>query len=160
MNWTRKKAVEPSPEAMEATDPMLRQALGEFRASVNAWSEVELSRPRTVHAAEHGMGRVALGWGVAGVLVAGGLSGAVAVAHYRQQPVSTAAVQVVVHPHAQGAEPAQPKAAEPEEPRATQTHTAGQDEPLLASVDSAVSRTVPSAMDPLVELENESGTGK
>lgn len=162
MNGTGKKAEEPGLEELEQ-DPVLKQALGEFRASVQAWSEAELTRPRAMHAAERRLGRVALGWGMAGVLLAGGLSAGVMVAHHRQQAAENATVRVVVHPQAQAAAPAL-KTAVQEDEHAAVAHDAvpkeQQEEPLLASVDSAVSRTVPSAMDPLVELANESGTGK
>jgi hypothetical protein len=168
MNWLGKKAEELSPEELEAMDPVLKQALGEFRASVQAWSEAELARPRAVHAAEHKVGRVALGWGMAGVLLAGGLSAGVMVAHRHPQTEAGAPVQVVVHPQAQAAaagpvtEPGavQGQEKKPETAAVKTMARAEQDEPLLASVDSAVSRTVPSAMEPLVALANESGAGK
>jgi hypothetical protein len=163
MNWLGKKTAESSLEELEAMDPVLKQALGEFRESVHAWSEAELARPRTVHVAEHRVGRVALGWGMAGVLLAGGLSAGVMLTHQRQQAAANAPVQVVVHPQEQTAAVTEPAAAKADEPRVAATGAVTpteQEEPLLVSVDSAVSRTVPSAMDPLVELSNENGTGK
>jgi hypothetical protein len=158
-----KKAEEPRMDEFEELemDPVLKQALGDFKASVHAWSEAEFARPRAAHAAAHGLRRWALGWSVAGVLLAGGVSGVVMLGHGGHQGPAVA----TVHP----AQPAQ-RVTEPVQPMATQdaSPTAGvqvatpesQDEELMASVDSAVSRTVPSAMDPLVDLGTESGTGK
>lgn len=161
MSWMWKKAAEPSAEELEAMDPVLQQALGEFRASVQAWSEAELARPRAVHAAGHRLGRLALGWSLAGVLLAGGVSAGVMVAHQRQQSAANRPVEVVVHPQAQAATPAGTKVVGLKDERTAGVEEAAvqarQDEPVLANVDSAVSRTVPSAMDPLVDLGNESG---
>ena len=160
-----KKAEEPlmGEFAQVEMDPVLKQALGDFKASVHAWSEAEFARPRTVHAEAHGLKRVALGWSLAGVLLAGGVTGVVMFSHHGHQDPAVATVQGTQSPRQQAADAGQPatvqEAAHPVSATAA-ARQESQDEELLASVDSAVSRTVPSAMDPLVDLGTESGTGK
>ena len=48
MNWKpklTKRAEEPAD--LEALDPALKQALGDFKASVRGWSDAAYNRPRT-----------------------------------------------------------------------------------------------------------------
>ncbi|HWT66784.1 MAG TPA: hypothetical protein VN151_11775 [Terracidiphilus sp.] len=158
-----KKAEEPRMHEFEELemDPELKQALGDFKASVHAWSEAEFARPRAAHASAHGLRRWALGWSVAGVLLASGVSGVVMLGHGGHQGPAVATVHPA-QPAQRSTEPVQPVATQDAAPTASVTATTpeSQDEELMASVDSAVSRTVPSAMDPLVDLGTESGTGK
>lgn len=144
-------------------EPALKQALGEFKESVHAWSEAEFARPRTVHVEAHGLRRVALGWSIAGLLLASGVSGVVLFGHHGPQSPAVAAVHEAPRTPERAAEPAQPRQVQEERPQAGMPKTAKeavQEEELLASVDSAVSRTVPSAMDPLADMGSESSTGK
>lgn len=157
-----KKAEEPRMDELEKLemDPVLKQALGDFKASVHAWSEAEFARLRTAHATAHGLRRWALGWSLAGVLLAGGVTGVVMLGHQGHQGLATA--NGAQSPTKRTPEPVQ-KTATQEAAHAVSTQAAvqldPQEEELMASVDSAVSRTVPSAMDPLVDLGTESGTG-
>jgi len=146
--WTR-RAEEPQEESfleMEAQDAVLRQALGEFRDSVHAWSDAEWMRQRRLHATvAHRAWRLAAGWALAAVLLAGTTSGGVYAYHRHALAVQAAQAREAERQRAIAAEQAR--------------HRAQQEEELLASVDSAVSRTVPSALEPLADLVDESGVG-
>jgi hypothetical protein len=121
--------------AGEEISPELDLALREFRLSVHAWSEAAYSRPRTAVRRKQ-VWRLAAGWALSGVLVAGGVSTGVW-EHHRQE-MRMAADRVAEH---------QRLAANERNQQARQ-----EDEDLLAKVDSDVSRGVPSAMEPLAQL--------
>lgn len=151
MNWLQrwtKRAEEPREEdflEMETQDEVLRQALGEFKDSVHAWSEAEWTRSRRVDAtAPHRIWRRATGWTLAGVLLAGTTSGGV----------------YVFHEHALAVQAAQAREVERQRAVAAEKARAQQEEEMLASMDTAVSRVVPSAMEPLVELADEGETNR
>ena len=122
----------------------LDEALRDFRLSVHAWSEAVYSRPRRALAASphRRAGRLAAGWALGCVLVAGGVSGGVW-GHHRQEMRIAAA-----------------RAAERERLAAGERNQRArqEDEDLLAKVDSDVSREVPSAMEPLAQLMAEDET--
>lgn len=119
-------------------DPVLREALVNFRASVNAWSVAEMSRPRSAATIHRGISwRLAAAVALGCLLLVGGVSGGV----YRQHLI-----------HARVA------AAETERQQQLAASRAHDDEDLLARVDSDVSRQVPSAMEPLAQLMDEQDT--
>ena len=64
---------------MEALDPALKQALGEFKASVHAWSDAAYAAGRARAQSEwcSRAWRLAAGWSLAALLLAGHLSGGV-----------------------------------------------------------------------------------
>jgi hypothetical protein len=128
------------PTEMEAMDPTLKQALGDFKASVRTWSEVAYSQPRTAKAVVHRTWRLAAGWGLASLLLAGTVSGGI-YEHHRQVEAQRAAAQEAAHQREIAAQQAREEAQ--------------QEEDMLASVDTAVSREVPSAMEPLAALTDE-----
>ncbi len=144
MNWKPKltsRAEEPA--AIEALDPALKQALGDFKASVRSWSEAAHNRPHTVRAAiVRRSWRGAAGWSLAVFLLAGTVSGGLY--EHRQREIA--------------AQLAAQRAAEQQRQEAAQRakHEAQLEEDLLASVDKDVSREVPSAMEPLAQLSEES----
>lgn len=113
----------------------LDEALQDFRLSVHGWSEAVYSRPRTVAAPVRRRNwRLAAGWALGCVLVAGSLSGGGLYRH-RQQQMRVAAERMA------------------EQQRlAAQEKARQEEEDLLARVDSDVSRPVPSAMEPLAQL--------
>jgi hypothetical protein len=131
--------------ADEELTPELDLSLREFRLSVHAWSAAAYSRPRAAVAAvrRKPVWRLAAGWTLSGVLLAGGVSTGVW-EHHRQeirQVNRMAAARVVEHER--------PAANE----RNQQVRQVRQeDEDLLAKVDSDVSRGVPSAMEPLAQM--------
>jgi len=121
-------------------DLVLEQALKDFRLSVCAWSEAAYSRPRTVaQVVGHRSWRLAAGWALGCVLVAGGVSGAVFERHQRQEMARAAAQQRLGQ----------------ERERLALAEQAREEDHLLAEVDRDVSREVPSAMEPLAQLMAE-----
>ncbi len=122
-------------------DLLLEQALVNFRSSVHAWSTAELSRVRpAVKAKRQRSWRQAAGWALASVLVAGAVSGGFYEHHRQELRIAAAARQAE-----------QQRAA-----RALQARE--EEEDLLAKVDSDISQTVPSAMEPLAQLMDEDET--
>ena len=133
------------PDEIEAFDPVLNQALGDFKESVHAWSNAVYAQPRTVlFAAPSRSWRMAAGWSLAAMLVAGATSGGVYMRHERVVADQLAAQRAAEQQRQEAVALAQKQAREEEE--------------MLASVDTAVSREVPAAMEPLAQLseENES----
>jgi uncharacterized protein HemX len=113
----------------------MNETLRDFRLSVCSWSEAVYSQPRTIAApARRGSWRLAAGWALGCVLVAGGLSGG-GVHRHQQQRMRIAAERVA------------------EQQRlAAQEKARLEEEDLLAKVDSDVSQEVPSAMEPLAQM--------
>jgi uncharacterized protein HemX len=139
MSWRRwiKRAEEP--EDMEEQDPVLKQALGDFKASVRAWSEAAYHRPRTVsEAVVRRSWRLAGGLSLAAVLLAATVSGALYEHHRAQVLGQLTAEREAVQQRQLAAQREQELAQEEDE--------------TLASMDRDVSREVPSAMEPLAQL--------
>jgi len=84
--------------------------------------------------------RLAAGWALGCALVAGSVSGGLLERHHRQDVARIAAEQ---------------RAAESERQLRQQQAAKVSDEVLLADVDSDVSRQVPSAMEPLAQMMDE-----
>lgn len=121
-------------------DAAVNEALRNFRQSVHAWSEAEFSRPRTIAAPA----RVRRPWAVVscalGLVLAAGV--AVTTVHERD-----------VHQQEQRAAAA---ARHVTQQRELAAERAKESEDLLANVDKDVSREVPSALEPLAQLMDES----
>jgi hypothetical protein len=137
----KSRAQEPADD--EVLDPALRQALGDFKASVHAWGEAMRNRPRTAReVVVRKSWQLAAGWSLASLLLAGTLSAGLYQHHHAQVVAELAAQRAVEEQRQMAAERAQ--------------QAAQQEDDVLASVDSDVSREVPSAMEPLVQLGDES----
>jgi hypothetical protein len=120
-------------------DARLQQALTDFRTSVQAWSEAAFSRPRGIETRVRRQGwRLAAGWALGCVLVAGGVTGAV-VEHQRQQEAARIAVEQQQQARQQQVEAARERARQ-------------EDRGLMAKVDSDISQEVPDAMEPLAQM--------
>jgi hypothetical protein len=130
----------------QVQDAELGEALRDFRLSVHAWSDAAFSCPRTVVAAvaPGRVWRLAAGWALGCLLVAGGASAGFWQHHQRQMEIRLAAARVAEQ---------QRLVALQREQQARQD-----DEDLLAKVDSDVSRVVPAAMEPLAQLMVEDDT--
>jgi len=125
-----------------AQDTQLEEALKNFRLSVHAWSEAELSRPRTATvAAQHWSWRLATGWALGLVLAVGGASGSIFERHQKQVEQARIA--------------AERDAAQQREAAAQKARVDA--DQLLAKVNSDVSRSVPDAMEPLAQLMDDDG---
>ncbi|HTB96787.1 MAG TPA: hypothetical protein VK716_07245 [Terracidiphilus sp.] len=136
-----KKGRAGEPAGLEALDPTLKQALGEFKASVHAWSEAELGRTRTARqGVVHRTWRLAASWSLAGLMLAGTLGGGLYERHESQARAATAAVEA-----------ARERAAAEQQAREQEQ----KEEEILASVDTEVSSEVPNAMEPLAILGDE-----
>jgi hypothetical protein len=119
----------------EMIDPQTREALGNFKASVHAWSENVVSRPRMAQdLVVRRTWRTAAGWALGCVVFVGSVSGGVYENHRKQEVARIAAVR------------------EAEHQRQLAADRAREEEDLLAKVDSDISRAVPSAMEPLASL--------
>jgi uncharacterized membrane protein len=116
----------------------LDEALRDFRLSVHAWSDAVYSRPRAAVAPRQ-VWRLAAGWALGCVLVAGCASAGLWQHHQREMRSATA------------------RMAEQERRAVQQRNQQArqEDEDLLAKVDSDVSREVPAAMEPLAQLMAE-----
>jgi hypothetical protein len=122
-------------------DVELEQALKNFKSSMHAWSDAMYSRPRVVSKEIRVRSwRLAAGWALGCVLVAGSVSGGLLERHHRQEVARIAAEQ---------------QAAEQQKQIRQQQAAKVSDEVLLADVDSDVSRQVPSAMEPLAQMMDE-----
>jgi len=116
----------------------LNEALSNFRLSVHAWTDAELSRPRAaVQPVRRRIWRLAAGWALGCVLIAGTASGGVYEHRHRQQLARAEAARMA------------------EQQRLAAIERARQEEDLLAKVDRDISREVPSAMEPLARLMAE-----
>jgi hypothetical protein len=133
-----------NPELNAEQDPELDEALRNFRSSVQAWSEAAYVRPRAaVERGQRRIWRLAVGWALGCVLVAGGAS--TGVWEHHQREMRSAAARV-----------AEQERLAAQQRRNQQVRQ--EDEDLLAKVDSDVSREVPRAMEPLAQLMAEDET--
>jgi hypothetical protein len=126
-------------QVVELHDSEFDEALKNFKSSVDAWSEAAYSRPRSVkHEVRVRSWRLAAGWALGCLLVAGSASGGLFERHHRIELARIAAQQRAAE---------QQRQIQEQQARAKVT-----DEDLLANVDSDVSRQVPSAMEPLAQM--------
>jgi hypothetical protein len=134
----RQQGIETGFESSEGLDFELEQALKNFKSSMHAWSEAAYSRPRSVAPTlRQRSWRLAAGWALGCVLVAGSVSGGLVERHHRAEAARVAAEQ---------------RAALQRQVEDQQARAKVSDEVLLAGVDSDVSRQVPSAMEPLAQM--------
>lgn len=125
-------------------DAELAQALGDFRSWVRSWSDAKFARPRAIALVEHRRAwRRAAAWALGGVLAAGSLSAGMYEYQHHNRLARVAAERQATERQVQ------------RELAARQS--AEQDEKLMAAVDQDVSQEVPSAMEPLAQLMNDSG---
>lgn len=152
----------------EIDDPVVAGALEHFKASVDAWSEAAYSRPRTVVKTTRHTWRMAASWALGCLLAAGSLAGGLYERHVRQESARIAGIKAASKAADQKAalertapeQSVQPVAAtmvNKRQPTAVR-RAANENEDLLATVDSDVSRQVPAAMEPLAQMIDSSGT--
>jgi hypothetical protein len=165
-----------NPQMDMEPDLEVAQALKHFKASMDAWSYAAMSQPRPAAklAVRHSW-RMVAAWALGCLLVMGSLAGTVREIYQRQEMARIAAqktAQKIAEERAAAARvTAQPASAQPiaesdkktpaattRKASATMDSAEAQDEDLLASVDSDVSREVPAAMEPLAQLMDDNGT--
>ena len=128
-------------EELETAEPELREALGNFKASVDAWSEAMMSRPREAKTPARMNWSAITKWALGCVVFAGTVSGGVYQNH-RQQEAAKVAARVA------------------EQQRELAAHKVKmQDDELMASVDSDIAREVPSALEPMASLMTDDSQG-
>jgi hypothetical protein len=128
--------------AVDAEDLELEQALKNFKSSVHEWSDAAYSRRRVwTREVRRRSWRLVLSWALGCALVVGSVSGGLVERHHRVELARIAAEQ-------QAAE-------QQKQLREQQARAQVSDEALLADVDSDVSRQVPSAMEPLAQMMDE-----
>lgn len=135
-----------NPIETDIDDPVLRSALGDFRASVHAWSDAASNRPRpALSSAPQAIAwRRATAW-VLSLALSFGILGSAAYERHHSQVIAQE------KQHQQDLE----RQRILDEQRARETATATDTEDLMATVDSAVSRQVPAAMAPLALTADE-----
>ena len=145
----------------EIDDPVLAGALENFKASVDAWSEFAYSQPRTAIWTARHTWRLAATWALGCMLAAGSLADGLYERHHRQELARIAAMkaaeQKVALERKAAEQPAAAKIVTKRQPTAVK-RAANENEDLLATVDSDVSRQVPAAMDPLAQMMVDNGT--
>jgi hypothetical protein len=145
----------------EIDDPIVAGALKHFKTSVDAWSESAYSRQRTPVMNTRQIWRLAASWALGCLLAAGSLAGSLYERHVRQESARVAAIKAAQQKAAvERTVTEQPVAAtnDATRPRIAVKKAASEDEYLLATVDSDVSRQVPSAMEPLAQMMESSGS--
>jgi len=121
----------------ESQDPIFDEALRNFKLSVDAWSEAAFSTRPVAESLPRRNWRPAAAWALGCALVASSVSGAVYQRHERQIEAKRDAAKLV------------------EQQKQAADRQAVEEEDLLASVDSDVSRQVPSAMEPLAQMAED-----
>jgi hypothetical protein len=118
-------------------EPELREAIGNFKSSVDAWSDNVMSRPRELTVPTRtNWGRITK-WALGCAVFVGTVSGGVYENH-RQQGIATAEAARLA-----------------EQQRDLAAQRAKEEAELMARVDSDIAREVPSALEPLASLMNE-----
>lgn len=124
----------------ETLEPELREALGNFKSSVTAWSEGMMSRPREVKAPARTNWGFAVKWALGCVVFAGTVSGGLYQNHRQVEAAKAMAAA------------AAERATEQQRELAEQTAKEQSADELMANVDSDIARQVPSALQPMASL--------
>lgn len=138
-------------EKLETLEPELREALGNFKVSVDAWSEAMMSRPREAKAPARTNWSAVTKWALGCVVFAGTVSGGVYQNFKQQEAAKMEAARI--------AEQQRELAAA----RATKQDDLTANDDLMANVDSDIAREVPSALQPMASLmtdEDSQGNSK
>jgi hypothetical protein len=147
--------------AEEIDDPIVAGALKHFKASVDAWSEGAYKQPRTVVRTARHTWRLAATWALGCILAAGSLAGTLYERHVQQESARIGALKAAEQKAAlerkAAIQPVTATVVTKRQPIAVK-HAASENEDLLATVDSDVSRQVPAAMEPLAQMMDSNGT--
>ena len=118
-------------------EPELRQALSNFKSSVDAWSESAISRPRQVTSPARANWGLVTKWALGCAVFVATVSGGVYEHHRQQEDARAEAARMAQQQQELAAQRAKEEA------------------DLMAKVDTDISREVPSALEPLASLMNE-----
>lgn len=126
----------------EMLTPEMREALGNFRTSVDAWSEAMMSRPREVKAPARANWGLITKWALGCMVFVGTVSGGVYSNHRQVEAAKIEAARIA------------------EQQRQLAEQRVTDEEDLMAKVDNDVTREVPSALEPLASLMDEQSESK
>jgi hypothetical protein len=126
-------------ESPETLEPELREALGNFKMSVDAWSDAMISRPREAKAPARTNWSAVTRWALGCVVFAGTVSGGLYQNHRQQEAAKIEAARI----------------AEQQREMEAAKLAKADEEDLMANVDSDVAQQVPSALKPLATLMTE-----
>jgi hypothetical protein len=126
-------------EKLETLEPEVREALGNFKMSVDAWSEAMMSRPREAKAPARTNWSAVTKWALGCVVFAGTVSGGLYQNHQQLEAAKVEAARI----------------AEQQRELEAAKLAMLDEEDLMANVDSDVARQVPSALQPLATLMTE-----
>ena len=136
MNHNDPNAKMAGQEDPEKLGPELREALGDFKLSVDAWSEAMISRPREVKAPDRANWSAVTKWALGCAVFAGTVSSGVYQNHKQVEAAKVEAARIAEQQR------------EMEAARVAKVN----EEDLMANIDSDVARQVPSALQPLASL--------
>jgi len=123
-------------------EPELREAIGNFKSSLDAWSDDALTRPREISAQTPTNWGFMTRWALGCAVFVGTVSGALYQDHRQQEEAKIEAARIV------------------QQQREFAAQRASEEADLMAKVDSDIAREVPSALEPLASLMDENqGTG-
>jgi len=136
MNHNDPNAKMAGQEDPEKLGPELREALGDFKLSVDAWSEAMISRPREAKAPVRANWSALTKWALGCAVFAGTVSSGVYQNHKQVEAAKVEAARI---------------AEQQREMEAARVAKANEED-LMANIDSDVARQVPSALQPLASL--------
>jgi hypothetical protein len=118
-------------------EPELREAIDNFKSSVEAWSDGMMSRPREAKEPVRTNWGLVTKWALGCAVFVGTVSGGVYENHRQQQAAKVEAARIA------------------EQQRELAAQRAKEEADLMAKVDSDIAREVPSALEPLASLMDE-----
>ncbi|MBS1801976.1 MAG: hypothetical protein JST28_01345 [Acidobacteria bacterium] len=123
-------------------EPELREAIGNFKSSLDAWSDNALSRPCEIAAPARVNWTRITRWALGCAVFIGTVSSGIYENHRQQEAAKVEAARIA------------------EQQRELVAQHAKEEADLMAKVDSDIAREVPSALEPLASLMDENqGTG-
>lgn len=123
-------------------EPELREAIDNFKSSVDAWSEAMARRPREAKSPVRANWGLITKWALGCAVFIGTVSGGIYQNHREQVAAKVEAARVAEHQ------------------RELVARREQDDADLMAKVDTDISRAVPSALEPMASLMDENqGTG-
>lgn len=123
-------------------EPELREAIGNFKSSVEAWSDAALSRPRQAVAPARSHRAWMAKWALGSLVFVATVTGGVYQNQRQQEFAKAEAARIAEQQHELAAQRAKEEA------------------DLMARVDNDIAREVPSALEPMASLMDENqGTG-
>jgi hypothetical protein len=123
-------------------EPELRDAIGDFKSSINSWSESALSQPRVINAPRGINWAHVSKWALGCAVFVGTVSGGVYESHRQQELANLEAARIA------------------QQQRELAAQHLREEADLMAKVDSDIAREVPSALEPLASLMDENqGSG-